>query len=147
MLPLREGTCKNTFLRQFWVYQCSFSLDGHLCFLRLDTCYFCTPLTTLHMNLCSYISVSMCAGSCHFFTVLCPSFFSSLFSWPLQFFIRLSRRIKNAKRSYMQKKEIKFTSIWMLVLILKWSVVGSALSAKVCWIGKAGACFINEVCL
>lgn len=27
----------------------------------------------------------MCAGSCHFFTVLCSSFFLLLFSWPLQF--------------------------------------------------------------
>jgi len=55
----------------------------------------------------------------------------------------LFRRIKNAKRSYMQKKEIKFTSIQMLVLVLNWSVLGSAPSAKEWGIEKAGVYFIN----
>ena len=43
----------------------------------------------------------------------------------------------------MQKKEIKFTSIQMLVLVLNWSVLGSAPSAKEWGIEKAGVYFIN----
>lgn len=35
------------------VSQYSFSLGGHLQFVRLDICYFCTLRTTLHMYLCS----------------------------------------------------------------------------------------------
>lgn len=104
-----------------WVCQHSFSLSVCSCFLRWDTTgRFCAPVTTLQY-LCSSVALSR------------------LFSWPLLFSNTLFREAgQRAKRSCVEKKETGSPSIWMLVLILTWSVLRSALPAKACQTGEAG---------
>lgn len=140
MLPVTDGTCKNTFSCQF--YQCFFSLDV---FLRLHIYYFYTPPHPF-----IWISALKYQSQC----VQVP-FASALSSAPRAFLrcfpdrcssVTLSseRLVRRVKRSYKRRKgENKLTSIQMLVLVLNRSVLDSALSATVCWIGKARVYFLK----